>query len=78
MKSEKEAIAPAKTRSRGRGKERLYSGKKKSFSVGLTTATHEKFNVLAAENDLSFSELIERLGRALTVENIRELLSVNL
>jgi len=76
MKSEKETVAPVKTR-KGRGKQRLYSGKKKSFSVGLTVATHEKFNAVATENDLSFSELIERLGRALTVEDIRELLLVN-
>lgn len=76
MASGKEVVKPVKPR-KGRGKERLYSGKKKSFSVGLTTATHEKFNVIAVENDLSFSELLERLGRTLTVEAVRKLLSIS-
>lgn len=63
---------------RGRGKRPLYNeGTKKSLSVGLTVATHEKFKVAAVENGLSFSELIERLGRVLTLESIRELLSLN-
>jgi len=78
MASEKKAIViPART-CKGRGKERLYSGKKQSLSVGLTAATHAKFKAVAVENNLSFSELIERLGRALTAEMIRELLlSIN-
>ena len=77
MTSEKKVIVPARTR-KGRGKERLYSGKKQSLSVGLTAATHAKFKAVAVENNLSFSEVIERLGRALTAESIRELLlSIN-
>ena len=76
MKSEQGKVAFASRR--GRGKRPLYNeGTKKSLSVGLTAATHEKFKAAAVENGLSFSELIERLGRALTVENIRELLSLN-
>lgn len=76
MKTDKETVVPAKTR-KGRGKQRLYSGKKISFSVGLTAATHAKLDAVAAENDLSFSELVERLGRALTVEMIQKLLTIN-
>lgn len=77
MKSDKETVAPAKAR-KGRGKQRLYSEKKVSYSVGLTAATHAKLDAVAAENDLSFSELVEQLGRALTTEYIQELLSINL
>lgn len=76
MKSEKEIVVPTKSR-KGRGKQRLYNGKKISYSVGLTAATHAKLDTVAAENDLSFSELVERLGRALTVEMIQKLLSIN-
>ena len=76
MKSEQEKVVLVSRG--GRGKRPLYNeGIKKSLSVGLTVATHEKFKAAAVENGLSFSELIERLGRALTLESIRELLSLN-
>jgi hypothetical protein len=55
-----------------RGNAPLYEVRKLTFSVGLTPNTKE-LKKIAEKNKLSFSEVIERIGRSLSDDDIEKL-----
>lgn len=57
-----------------RGNPPLYEVRKLTFSIGLTPGTKGKLKKIAEKNKLSFSEVIERIGRNLSDDDIEKLL----
>lgn len=56
-----------------RGNAPLYEVRKLTFSIGLTPNTKDKLKKIAEKNKLSFSEVIERIGRSLSDDDIEKL-----
>ena len=54
----------------------MYEEKKVPSSIGLTPKTREKLKIIAENNNLSLSELLERIGRALSPAQIQGLLAL--
>lgn len=51
----------------------LYEARKINFSIGLTPHTKGKLKTIADDNDLSLSEVIERIARGLSADAIQKL-----
>jgi len=51
----------------------MYDERKVYFSVGMTPSSKEKLADIAEKNNLSFSEVLERIARGLTVADIQRL-----
>lgn len=58
-----------------RGNAPLYEVRKLTFSIGLTPSTKDKLKKIAEKNKLSFSEVIERISRSLSDDDIEKLLA---
>ena len=53
----------------------LYGTRKVNFSIGLTPETRAKLKLVAEANNFSVSELVERVTRALSMDDIQKLIS---